>query len=104
MKSKFSFLYVPCPNQKVAIKLANTLIKEKLVACANILPGMTSIYPWQGKMEKATECLLILKTTQAKKTANRAEKLHPYEIPCVAELKLTSINEVYGSWLEANLI
>jgi periplasmic divalent cation tolerance protein len=106
MNKKFSFLYVPCPNQKAAEKIALSLLKEQLVACANIIPGMRSLYPWKGKLEKAREVVLILKTSSklAKKAAQRAQKLHPYDVPCVAELGLRSLNESYGKWLESSLI
>lgn len=55
--------YIPCPDQLCAEKICEELLKDKLIGCGNILPHMTSMYWWEGKIEKSLECVLILKTS-----------------------------------------
>ena len=57
-----SLIYVTCANSSEAESLARQLLSRKLIGCANILPGMTSIYPWQGEVKTAQETVLLLKT------------------------------------------
>ena len=58
-------IYVITPNETEAFKISQTLVDEHLVACANILPGMISIYRWKDNVEQSQEVLLFLKTTKA---------------------------------------
>jgi periplasmic divalent cation tolerance protein len=85
---------------KSADKFAIAL-KEKLIACANLVPKVESHYWWQGKVEHGTEVLMILKTTQAALT--RLEKLvlseHPYDTPEFLVLPVNSGTERYLKWL-----
>ena len=76
-------LYCPCPDNDCARKLAHLLMDAELIACANILPQIESIYRWQGKVEHDSECVLILKT-RAKHVSRITEVLedeHPYDGP-----------------------
>ncbi len=100
-KSAIQFLYVTFPNQKVAKKISQMLIKQKLIACANIVPKMTSIYMWNNKMEASSECLALLKTTKSKAQKTEAFILqnHPYKTPCVARIDIKQINKAYKRWL-----
>jgi periplasmic divalent cation tolerance protein len=95
------FLYVPCRDVAEARKLATALLEEKLIACANILPAMESVYRWEGRIENGQEALLILKTAQAlhEKAAVRLKELHSYKVPCIAALDITAMNPEYQNWL-----
>lgn len=99
--------YIPCPNKSSAENISRTLLKEKLVACANIIPGMDSMYWWEGKIETSSEHILILKTLKTPNAQERITKrvveLHPYETPCVMTLPVLEINESYKKWLEESL-
>lgn len=99
------FFYVTTDNQKSAKKIAKILLKEKLIACANILPKMTSIYRWKGKLEESHECVLILKSNKknSKKIIARVKQLHTYEVPCVLSLSIEDGNQDYIHWLESSL-
>jgi periplasmic divalent cation tolerance protein len=103
MKSadKFAIALVTAPDLKTARKLAGAALKEKLIACANLVPKVESHYWWQGKVEHGTEVLMILKTTQAALT--RLEKLvlseHPYDTPEFLVLPVNSGTERYLKWL-----
>ena len=99
-----TLLYIPCPDQTTAETISRTLLEEKRIGCANIIPGMTSRYWWEGKIETSSEYILILKTSESSDALNSLEKrileLHPYDIPCVMRLPVAAINDSYKKWLE----
>ena len=88
------------PNKKSITKIANELVQNKIVACGNITK-ISSIYSWQGKIENASEYLVLFKTTQKNKKSlkEKIKATHPYEIPEIAEINITSINKSYLKWL-----
>src|SRR5687768_276086 len=77
-------LYVTAASKDEARTIARTLVEERLAACANILGDIQSIYRWDGKIEEATEVLLIAKTQRAavERALARIKSLHSYEVPC----------------------
>lgn len=88
------------PNKKSITKIANELVQNKIAACVNITK-ISSIYSWQGKIENASEYLVLFKTTQ-KNRKSLKEKIrasHPYDVPEIAEINITSINKSYLKWL-----
>ena len=88
------------PNKNSINKIANELVKNKIVACVNITK-ISSIYSWQGKIEKTSEYLALFKTTQ-KNNKSLKEKIkasHPYDVPEIAEIEIISINKSYLKWL-----
>jgi len=97
------FVYVTAPSFDVAEKIALTAVNENLAACGNILPGMTSIYKWQGKTEQAQEIVLILKTRAVlfEKLSARIAALHPYDVPCIVALPVSAGLPSYLSWINA---
>jgi len=88
--SKYRWIYTTWPDVSVAQQAARTLVGERLCACANILPGMTSIYRWRGEVETAQEAVMILKTTAQRAPAliARLDALHPYEEACIIGLDI----------------
>ena len=90
-----------CPDQDTAQNIANHLVDNKLAACVNILPGVISVYHWQGNRESAQEHLLLIKTTQ--KAYNKLEKalceLHPYELPEVIAVPIQNGLTAYLEWI-----
>ena len=82
------------------MKIANELVKNKIVACVNITK-ISSIYSWQGKIEKTSEYMALFKTTQKNKKSlkEKIKATHPYEVPEIAEINITSINKSYLKWL-----
>ena len=103
MKSaaKFSIVLVTAPDLKTARLLAKAALRERLIACANLIPKIESHYCWQGKIEAGSEVLLILKTTKSKLAA--LEKLvlsrHPYDTPEFLVLPLSAGGKKYLDWL-----
>lgn len=101
----YSSVFVTAPNVTVARKIATAALKERLVACANLVPKVESHYWWQGKLESAAEVLVIFKT--AKKKLEALEqcilKNHTYETPEIIEVHLNSGNEKYLDWIGTSL-
>lgn len=83
-----------------AVAIARTLIDERLAACVNILPPMTSIYRWEGKVEQDREQQMIIKTarTRVADLQTRVRELHPYELPEFLVLDATG-SEAYLAWV-----
>lgn len=98
-----SILLVFCtfPDPTTARDIARTLVAEKLVACVNLLPAVTSIYVWQGQQEESTETLALLKTPRALYAAleTRLRDLHPYEVPEIIALEPTAALPAYLQWV-----
>ena len=85
-----------------AAALAQTLVGERLAACVNVLPVMTSVYRWQGRVEQDREQQLIIKTarTQVPALEQRLRQLHPYELPEFLVLPASGGSEAYLRWVE----
>jgi len=88
------------PNKKSISKISNDLIKNKIIACVNI-SKIDSIYSWNGKIQNSPEYIAIFKTVT--KNKNKLKKViaetHPYDVPEIAEIDVTSINKSYLNWL-----
>jgi periplasmic divalent cation tolerance protein len=93
------------PNLETAEKLAETLIASKLAACVNILAPCTSVYEWQGKLEKTAEIPLLIKSKQEKYKLLEAMivKHHPYELPEVICVPIVTGLPAYLNWLNEHL-
>ncbi|KAM8952349.1 protein CutA [Pelodytes ibericus] len=97
----FSAAYVTCPNDKVAKDIARGLVERKLAACVNIIPQITSVYEWKGKIEEDSEILLMIKTRTSKVSAltEYVRSVHPYEVCEVISLPIEQGNLPYLKWL-----
>jgi periplasmic divalent cation tolerance protein len=99
--SGYIAVFITTASQEEAETIAYTLVNEKIVACVNIISPIKSIYTWQGKLEKATECLLIAKTTTSlfQTLKKRVKELHSYEVPEIISLDLMAGEEGYLRWI-----
>ena len=88
------------PNKKSISKISNDLIKNKIIACVNI-SKIDSIYSWNGKIQNSPEYLAIFKTITKNKTKLKKviAETHPYDVPEIVEIDVTSINKSYLNWL-----
>ena len=88
------------PNKKSILKIANNLVKTKIIACVNI-SKIDSIYLWNNKIQNSSEYIAIFKTiTKNKiKLKKKIAETHPYDVPEIAEIDVTSINKSYLNWL-----
>ena len=94
-----------CPDQGSAESIAMMLVENKLAACVNIFPGLTSVYEWQGKIEKSQEHLLIAKTKSTTFQAVESAILerHPYELPEIISIPINNGLADYLSWIDDNI-
>jgi len=88
-------------DAQAARHLAEDLIQNRLAACVNILPQVTSIYRWKDQIEKDEEWLLLIKTTEKKLELLESylTEHHPYEVPEIAVINLDHLNPDYHRWL-----
>lgn len=93
--------FCTCPDRPVADRLAETLVGEGLAACVNVVPGLHSVYRWQGTIERSDETLLLVKTTQAGLPAlsERIVELHPYELPEIVAVEVAGGLSAYLDWV-----
>ena len=91
------------PNRRIAGRIARTLVKERLVACVNVVPGIVSVYQWKNKVVRDSEVLCILKSRRPllAKLAGRISALHPYDVPEIIALPITRGAGPYLKWLAA---
>lgn len=89
------------PDAETARRMACALVDERLIACANVLPGITSIYHWQGKVLTEAECLVVMKTRAAlvPQLMERATALHPYDVPELLSLPVAEGLPAYCRWV-----
>lgn len=100
-RNRVVFFYVPFPDLQTAKNHAHALISEKFIVCANLIPQMDSIYLWKGSVQSSSECLAILKCAwgRRQKLEKKLQELHPYEVPCIAQIALLDLNESYRKWI-----
>jgi len=94
-----------CPDEVTARAVAEALVSERLASCVNRLPGMTSTYFWDGRLQNEAEILLIMKTTAARlaELEARLKVLHPYELPELVVLPVSGGNEPYLAWVRSGV-
>lgn len=96
---------VTAPDAEVAASLVRRLVDEGVAACGNILPGIASIYRWEGAVERESESLILFKTTAAgaARLAERVSELHPYDVPEVLVVEVEGGHGPYLQWVTDNV-
>ena len=104
MDSQPLVVYCTCPDQTVAERIAETVVGERLAACVNIVPGLTSIYRWEGQIQRDAELLLLIKTRRAvyPLLEARIRVLHPYQVPEIIALPIQAGSAAYLDWIADN--
>jgi periplasmic divalent cation tolerance protein len=94
-------VYITVPSSEVGQEIAHALVEANLAACVNILPGLSSIYRWQGTVEEADELLLIAKTRTVlfDQLATTVKRIHPYDVPEVIALPILAGSNEYLAWI-----
>ena len=89
------------PDRESGEKIAQSLVENRLAACVNLVPGLVSIYRWEGAVKKDSEVLMVIKTDGARFEAVRAAitKLHSYDVPEIIALPITAGDPNYLNWL-----
>jgi periplasmic divalent cation tolerance protein len=95
-------LHVTMPDQERATSMARILVDEGLAACVNVVPGVRSIYRWEGKTQEDEEVLCLIKTRPElfPKAQARILALHPYEVPEVLAFQVDDGSPAYLAWLK----
>jgi periplasmic divalent cation tolerance protein len=91
------------PDRATAEALAQRVVEERLAACASVVPGVTSIFRWEGRVQRSEEVLLVVKTEadRVPELIARANELHPYDVPEVLALSVESGLPAYLDWVRA---
>ncbi len=101
--NNFIFIYITNPSKEVAKKVAKHLLEKHLITCANFFP-IESIYRWKGKLREEKEYVLIVKTLDKHfgRIKREVESIHPYSIPCIVKIPVSS-NLKYFTWLKGEV-
>ena len=96
---------VVAKNEREAKKISNKLLEKKLIACCNIIKGVKSFFWWQGKVDSASEVLMVLKTKRVlfQKIVKLVKKLHSYETPEIIALPIIAGDKNYLKWINASV-
>ena len=97
---EFVFIYSTFPDEAAAMRVADALVQEKLAACVNIHAAMTSVYAWEGKIQREREVAAFIKTRASltHEAIAAARALHPYSVPCFLVLPILDGNRDYLDW------
>lgn len=91
------------PNLEIGRSIARAVVNERLAACVNLVPGLTSIYRWEGAVQEDQEVLLVLKTRpeRVERLTGSLIELHPYDVPEVLTFPTTGGHDAYLAWIRA---
>jgi periplasmic divalent cation tolerance protein len=103
MPIRHQIILCTCPDNATAEKIAHLLVTDKLAACVNILPGVTSIYRWHEQIETAQEHLLLIKANKTRYQAieKTIKKYHPYELPEIIAVPIDNGLPEYLHWIDS---
>ncbi len=101
--SEYVTVYVTAESEDVAVHMATALVKNKLIACANVCPGSRSIYEYEGIIQLEKEVVLFMKTTRARvpEVITLIKDMHSYQVPCITVLPIEDGNPDYLSWVSS---
>lgn len=105
MKNVYIIVMVTTPSKQEAEKIAQRLLDAELIACANIIGPVSSIFHWSGKVEKPEEYMTLMKSRRDlfEKLEEYVKKLHSYEVPEILALPIVEGSKAYLEWLESCL-
>ncbi len=105
MNSEYIQVVTTVATAAEAERIASGLLEARLAACVQIVGPLTSMYWWQGKIDRAGEyqCLIKSRADRFQQVAEAISGLHPYEVPEIIALPLTAISQGYQQWLAAEL-
>lgn len=95
------FVYTTYPSLVEAEAAGRSLVERRLAACVNILPGMISLYAWEGTIERGEEVVMIIKTRASLAESVRAavKEMHSYETPAIVVIPIESVDSSYLQWI-----
>lgn len=98
-----SLIYATLPNEAEARRIGRLLVERRLAPSANVLPGVSSVYRWKGRIEEAAEAVLVLKVRSelAGRVVEAIGEAHPYDCPGIVAVAITGGNPGYLAWIDA---
>ena len=105
LERTYIIILVTAANKREAERIAQQLLKVKLIACANIIDSVSSIFRWSEKIEKAEECLVLMKSSREmfEEIAETVKELHSYGVPEILALPLVDGSKAYFEWIDSCL-
>ncbi|ABP95896.1 MULTISPECIES: divalent-cation tolerance protein CutA [Metallosphaera] len=105
MTGKYVLVISTLPGMEEGKRIARTLVEEKLAACVNLVPGLVSIYRWEGKVTEDSEVLALIKTNSDRldELMNRLKELHPYKVPEILALDIKNGFKLYLDWIDESV-
>jgi periplasmic divalent cation tolerance protein len=96
-----TLVYVNTADSAEALRIGRALVDARLAAAANVVPGISSIYCWQGEVKEQTEAMLVLKTSPdlVDEIVGKVRSLHSYECPSIVAVPVSAGNPDYLSWV-----
>ena len=100
--TEFIVVLVTATSKMEAQKISKVILNKRLAACVNIIPGLTSFFSWKGKIQKATELLLLIKTKKSlfKRLEKEVKAIHSYSVPELIALPILEGSKDYLDWLK----
>ena len=97
----FIEIYMTAESEDVAVHISTTLVKERLVACANVNTGTRSIYEWEGIIQLDNEVTIVMKTIvdHVDRIVTRVKEMHSYQVPCITVTDIMDGNPDYLAWV-----
>jgi periplasmic divalent cation tolerance protein len=101
---RYRIVFVTCPSIAQARRIGRSVVEKKLAACANIVTGVESIYRWRGKVERAREVLVVMKTTDGRlrELETEVKRMHSYQVPEFIVLPIVAGSRKYLGWIREN--
>ena len=101
MNDEARLVFMTAPDAAVAEKLVYALVEERLAACGSIVPGVVSLYRWNGVVQRDAEVLVVLKTVAARveSLGSRIRELHPYDVPEMVSVRIDAGLPEYLAWV-----
>ena len=99
------FIYITAGDMAEAKKVGQALLEKKLVACVNLIDGMTAMYWWQGQIEEGKEVVVFGKTVASlvPNVIETVKEVHSYECPCVVSIPVSDGNPAFLNWIEGEV-
>ncbi|QDT37654.1 divalent-cation tolerance protein CutA [Stratiformator vulcanicus] len=96
-----TLIYMTAGSRDEALRIGRTLVEERLLACANVFDGVTSVFRWEGEVQHEGEAVLIGKSTEelVEPLTARVRKLHSYDCPCVVAVPIQGGNAAFLEWV-----
>jgi len=96
-----TMIYITTSSRDEALRIGRAVVADRLAACANVLPGVTSVFWWQDEVQEGAETSLILKTRSdlVERLTARVKEIHSYECPCVVALPIADGNPDFLRWI-----